>query len=266
MTNVTAIDVVMDDEVPIDTTDYDRMMAEKPDGHRCPECGAELPTKRGLGTHRSLKHGIAGKNRKAHERAGHPDETPGEHQVRSVVENIKAMADEAGAGKVTARPPDAEELTRAFGRGIYTVSAAAASYAVETDRRLHTDELKEQYVTYLSLTPLSAHEIAEPLGRAFHRSPLNKKYGRAVVDNVDVVGSFAELAILFMHWRRYFAERARWEKEMRESGTLPAQLGNELPALPHSEASPPLNGHRPVGQRAGKVLTAEDVQRMMQQS
>jgi hypothetical protein len=110
------------------------------------------------------------------------------------------MADEAAAGSGRKGPPASEELTKALARGIGTLSMAAAIYAVETDRRLDTDELKEQNVNYLSLTPRAAHDLAEPLGSALYRSPLNKKYGRAIVDNIDVIGSLAELTIITLHW------------------------------------------------------------------
>ena len=65
--------MVMNDDDPIDPKDYERQMRSEIK-LTCPECGEELPTARGLGTHRSLKHGIPGKNAAAHARAAADDE------------------------------------------------------------------------------------------------------------------------------------------------------------------------------------------------
>jgi hypothetical protein len=223
-------------------------VSEEPQGLACPECEkagtpAEYPNALKLGYHRRVAHGVQGRGKNRRKSEPRP----------ALVEALKGMADEAGAGTGRKGPPGSEELTRALARGIGTLSMAAAIYAVETDRRLDTDELKEQNVNYLSLAPRSAHDLAEPLGAALYRSPLNRKYGRAIVDNVDVVGSLAELTILVLHWRRYFAERGEWERAQR----VGAPAG-EVPMAPPPPTSAG-NGRLPS---LGRPWTAADVEQM----
>ncbi len=212
----------------------------------CPECGDDFANNRALGYHRKMAHGVAGKFAG---KGGKRTSTP----RPAAIEVIQGMARDAGAGKSKGVPTE-NELTKAMARAIGAASYAAASYAVETDRRLNTDALKEQTIDYLALSPAGAADVAEPLGRAFARSPLNKRYGRAVVDNVDVVGSLAELTILVMHWRRYFAERGEWERQMRATGQQAFAAPPEftMPQAPNGQQGP----------RDGRVLTKEDVDRM----
>jgi hypothetical protein len=206
----------------------------------CPECSAEFPSPLKLGYHRRVAHGVQGKGKNRRKSEPRP----------VLVEALKGMADEAAAGSGRKGPPASEELTKALARGIGTLSMAAAIYAVETDRRLDTDELKEQNVNYLSLTPRAAHDLAEPLGSALYRSPLNKKYGRAIVDNIDVIGSLAELTIITLHWRRYFAERREWERSMRVEPTP-----GEIPVAP----APPTSASNGSVPSLGLPWTAADV-------
>lgn len=218
----------------------------------CPECGLEFEKPIRLGLHRRNVHNVEGKwskgNRKARRRPARP-----------VIDTLKDMADEAGAGK-SKSVPNSEQLTRAFSRGLTTVGGAAAIWAVETDPRPLSDAHKEQAIDYLALRPAAAHEICEPLGRAFASSPLNKRYGRAVVDNVDVVSSMCELTIIMMHWRNYMRDRSEWSKSHR-GGTGGAYPSTPEPEQPYDESSQTSNG-TPLGQREGVVWTPEHVKAM----
>lgn len=216
----------------------------------CPECGEERPNALTLGLHRRNAHGVVGRDKRRRKDPG--------IQRPAAVSVVKEMANDAGAGKRTGTP-GADELTKAFGRAAHTVSQAVSIYAVETDPRLTTDELRETTVDYLALSRQASNDVMEPLARAFHRTPLNKRMGRAVVDNVDVVGSLAELSIMFLHWRRYFGERRAYEQAMRDGGTTAMQRQPTAPPPPAGGAAtqPP-----PATFSDGHVWTKEEVDQM----
>jgi hypothetical protein len=213
----------------------------------CPECGEDFDKAIKLGYHRRVAHNVVGKHNKASPKG--KSTTPRPAAVR-VVED---MARDAGAGKGIGIPSETD-LSRAMARAIGTATGAVAIYAVETDPRFgNNDALKEQTVDYLSPSKDEAMEIAAPLARAFSRSPLNKKYGRAVVDNIDVVGSIAALVTLSMHWRHFYADRRLYQQSMQ--GDQPFRA----PVVPEFQP-PQANGAVPS--RDGRVLTKEDVDRM----
>lgn len=243
-------------------------------GRLCPECGEPFDTPLRLGAHRRSKHDVIGATNQASKgpktrqrRRGRP---PGES--RPVIDAIKEFADEAGAGRGSG-PPTEDNLTRAFARSFAAVTMAGALYVVEDDPRLATDEQKEEAADHLMLSARGAHDIAEPFGRAFHRSPLNKRYGRALVDNVDLVGAVAELSIMALRWRRYMADRRRWEAAVA-AGALPAQaiaspaapvFEEAAPMSPYTPAAPPNGGVR-MDEREGIVWTPQMVEDMRARS
>lgn len=209
----------------------------------CTTCGEQVSGKAAgggfgsakakLGLHNYRKHAAVKKSRTRSAQPGAPSARP------IAVEVISAMAEEAGSGKAQG-PPTEDQVSRAFARGVGMVSVAVASYAADTDPRPFSEQEQEQLVDYLAIDPSSARDLMAPLGRAFHRSPMNKRFGRQVVDNVDVVASIAELGTIMLHWRRYFSERARWEVQARAGGAQNVlQLPAPRPAAPTPPASVP---------------------------
>lgn len=176
----------------------------------CPECGdviSHVDAKvlpRMLGLHRKRAHGIAGSSPKKRPRGGRP---PIREEQPAPVRVAKAMAEEISPTATTA--PSVADLTKALARGIGTLSTLGAAYAAETDPTISTEEDRDAVTDYLSLSPDAAKEIAYPFARVFGRTKLNKRYGRTVVDNIDVVSAGAELVQYAVRWRRYLGERRR---------------------------------------------------------
>jgi hypothetical protein len=230
----------------------------------CPECGNRYKSKFLLGGHRRSVHQIAGSY------SGKRGPSAGKQRAKArpmLVEVAREAAKDAGAGRPGV--PSADQLTAAFARGLGTVTYAAASFAVEGDRALTTDELKEQMINYLSLSGPDAREACEPLGRAFAKTGLNRKYGRTIVDNVDVAGSVAVLITMGFHWRRYMSARAHYERQAGGGGGTAPVVQTPAPVAPPPQAAPmdvpeavvPVtpNGAAQVEPMQGRVWTKDDV-------
>lgn len=224
----------------------------------CEECGATVsgpPRGRNsaawaLGRHRYAKHRTRGTSEKANRRrANAPDDA--DYAARPTLSIIRDAAAEVGARKGV---PTATDLTKGLGRGLGLTSVAVASWLVESDPAITDDKMTDAMIDYLSLDERAAGDIMRPIGNAVAPTRLNRKYGRAVVDNVDVIASVAELGTLAMHWRRYLRLRAG----------QPAGAGQpDGPPVP-APAGPPPAGVQPTtpGPRAGVVMTSDDVQRL----
>jgi hypothetical protein len=236
----------------------------------CPECGKEFTGKaRGpgnvamkIGGHRYREHGYRNPDaKKSHKkkRTTDDDATP----VLAVVHD---MADEIGKGK---RPPTADELAGALGKGLSVASVAVASYFAETDPTIAVgiegDKDRDDLVDYLSLPPAHARNVMSPVGRLIATTPLNKRYGRTIVENVDVVESIGEVGKLVLHWRRYMHLRSE-----AVAGQRPAQPMASFVVPPPQTT--PNNGNTPLisvppgpqdgsvtDQMAGKLVTPDDL-------
>lgn len=220
----------------------------------CPECG------------QSFGGSVARLNLGKHRKKEHPESwqpsAAGKASARrhsAVVEVVSEMAEEAGKGRAKGAPTE-DQLTRAFGRGLGMVSIAVASYAVETDpRQPMTPDQEEQLTDYLALSPEGARDLMAPIGRMFHRTSLNRRYGRQIVDNVDVVSSVAELATFALRWRRYFRERSIWEAQVRQ-GQM--RLVAAEPPPFEAPVAPVENGATGAVSRQGVLVTPEMLAQM----
>lgn len=159
------------------------------------------------GGHLYRAHKIGGSKRK-----GAPTEE--DHQRRPISAALKDIAADVDGKGV----PTAAALSKAIGRGVGMTTMAVASYYVETDETIpftpDGERQRDHLVDELSLTPRAAEELVSPIGRALAPTKLNKRYGRTLVENVDVIGAVDELALLVLRWRRAFRERRYREQQM----------------------------------------------------
>lgn len=180
---------------------------------QCPDCEASFtgpPNGRSsvqfkLGAHRARVHKWVNEN-KTYKGGGKSRRGAQADQERPILAIVGDAADEAARGK---GPPTEENLTAALGRGLGVASLAVASYVVETDPTITTEDERDRTTAYLRLSSSASRDLMAPFARAFAPTSLNKRYGRQVVENVDLVGATSDLVLLFLHWRRYFRERDR---------------------------------------------------------
>lgn len=207
------------------------------------------------GTHLRNKHGEAGKGKARRPAAAPSDEAMAERPVLGVVRDMAAHVGGKGA-------PSADALATALGRGMSIVTTWGAATVVESDPTIPEGEAgdawRDRLIDDLSLSPKTAQDVMRPIGRMLAPTRLNKRYGRGVVENVDVLGAIAELAAIGNNWRRYLRMRA---------AALAAGVPAALPAGPGPVAAAgtvvAANGQitTPPPQM-GRLVTAEDVQRM----
>lgn len=214
--------------------------------------------------------------RLSHEARSHKVKAPGssrrsakarDDDAHPVLAVVGDMADDVTGKGV----PTEDQLTRAFGRGLGVVSLAVASWAVETDPRPLSESQKDEIEQWLTLAPQAATDVVQPIGRMFHRTSLNRRYGRQIVDNVDVVGAIADVALLALRWKRYISSRQAFDLAAPPPGVGVPAPGEYVPQVPVPSPAPggqalgpepvlvTANGSDP---QAGRVLTYEDVQAM----
>lgn len=228
----------------------------------CPDCGHKITgAERGrgsaswkLGTHRYTKHGIRG-SAKPKQPKGAPDsDALTERPVTATVTSIRSVM---GAGTGT---PTADQLANGLGEGLGLLTVGIASFAADTDPSIpegpEGDPMRDELVQYLSLPRDAAQNMMRPVGRLLHGTSVNERYGRKIVDNIDVIGVAFDAGTFVMHWRRYFAARAAWAAGARPAAA-PAMPGNVAPFPPAgaTEQTSPAPQH-------GRVLTPDDIQRM----
>lgn len=231
---------------------------EAPDESReCPECGETITGKaRGagslawkMGQHRRNKHGVKGAGRKGRPRTGEP--TDADREARPVISAIR----DAAAGVSGKGVPNADQLGNGLGRGLGLITMSVATMAVETDpaipRTPEGDAMRDRLVDYLSLSSEASNAIMHPIGRALAPTKLNRKYGRGVVNNVDLIGSVAELAQLGYHWREYFRMRAAYAAQQ----TGAAAPGTQTPGVPDMAPAPTATPGETVVHPSGLVQT-----------
>lgn len=236
----------------------------------CPECtreftaSTELAAKGSLGRHRKSAHGPGGIGSSS--KSGRP---PARDDQAVPIKVLKGVADEIPDRKGS---PTEKDLTKAFARGIGTISVLAASFAAETDPTIQTEEDRDAVTDYLSLAPEAATEIAYPFAKAFGKSRLNKRYGRALVDNIDLVSAGAEIVNYAVRWRRYMGERRRREAQFAgvqaapTNGHVIGTNGNAPPVY----YPPPGTGEPAVGfpgppSMQGHVVSGADLRRVQTQ-
>lgn len=247
----------------------------------CPDCGTQITGKnkgpgsiawkRGL--HNKNVHGVAGKGKTGRRKAGAP--TAQDYEAHPVTSAIRDVAAEIG-GKGT---PNTDHLTNGLARLIGLSSYTAASWAIESDKNFPPNMDRDQAVDYLSLSETDAKALMHPVARLLQPTKMNAKYGRTVIDNVDLVGAIAGVVQLGWHWREYLNLRRETNALMRQQlaqGQKPAPL-MAVPDLENLNGAPtmiPEPQHIPAAYAppasenpgAGYVMTQADVMRMREEA
>lgn len=199
-----------------------------------------------------------------HPDGGPPQASDEPGSARRIISTARA---EFGTAK---RPPTEAEWEKSLGRALSEVTVFGAYMSIEHDPRELSEQQEEALVEYLSLSPPEGREVAAPIGRIIARTPLNRKYGRTVVDNLDLVNSVATIATLMRHWSSYRRERKAMETpgatitELRPSAAPPPPVPSAAPrrveaapdyAAPMAEPEVVVGEDVP-GPRSGRTVTA----------
>jgi hypothetical protein len=216
----------------------------------CRVCGWKAASKGGLTRHKN----VSGPNHlppKSHKR-----------RIETAADAYRAGKDaleEISDGKVT--PPSIDELNRALARLVNTGTMAAASYVCETDPRLRSDLEIDEAVEDLTLTGTEAQQVTFPVARMIGRSKVNKRYGRTIVENVEVGESLAVLVSVTLRWRRYMGGR---REAIRSERPLPPPI-----RLADTEGNLATHGSgqsvAPDGIPSGQLATPEMVEQIRRQ-
>lgn len=250
---------------------------------RCSDCGQEFTQVDGerssanfkLAAHRYNVHGKRGDGRKTA-----PKDEPDAEELadRPVVSLVRSIGSAAGSSK---RVPTEDDLAKGLGRGLGLITMGTAALLVESDPNIPDtpagEAQRDALVDYLSLSDKAAKDLMHPFGRALAGTRLNARYGRGMIDNVDVVASIFELGVLASHYRKYFRLRAMGAG----TRTLAAMDAAPMPAAPPAPgnvaAAVPMDfdtTNLPTGGRqehatppptAGVILTPEMVQQQLRQ-
>ena len=143
------------------------------------------------------------------------------------------------------KPPTANEWEGALAKAFSGVSIVAAYSMIEKDPRALTPENEDTLIDYLSVSETDARSLSAPFGRMVHKTKINAKYGRAVVDNIGIIDGMAVVVTLLRHWRTY----------RRDIKIMTAQIEQQANAPAHPESN---NGvARGIDPRAlkGEVIT-----------
>lgn len=222
----------------------------------CDECGEIFTGPAGgkgsapmlLGRHRWSVHKI----RKDGTRGGPAKSAPADEAPAGL---LTVVADAGSAVKGSAAPR-ADQLTKALGKILATVTDTAAGWAVKSDPAIKaalqaTDPealtFAQQQATAIAasmaLSEPTAVRVAAPLGRLLAPTQLNQRFGRAVVDNTDLGPAVAEMMEVGQAWARFLAVRREHVRELR---LLNQQLAAQQQAMTAPAGPPAFDGSAPL--------------------
>lgn len=182
-----------------------------------------------LGRHRWSVHQISSKGKGKARGSGpaQPVELSERHPVVGTVAEAAAQVKGTGA-------PRAGDLSKALGRGLSVATLMAAGWAVDSDPAIRAAAANPQtaetaaqqklaLTRLLSVSDDAATRIAQPLGRLIAPTQINRKYGRALVENSDLGPAVAELVDVGRAWAQFLAVRREHVRELRAARLAAAQ-------------------------------------------
>jgi hypothetical protein len=220
-----------------------------------------------LAVHKRNKHGIAAK---AKARKGKRAPTDDEYEAQPVLSSVRDVASAVTGTGV----PNTDQLAAALGRGLSLSNFAWSAFRVESDRGI-PPAIRQPLIEHLTITEPDAAAVTRPIAKLMAGTRFNQKYGRAVVENVDMIGALAGIAQIVYHNVEYERDRSARIRAMRAhqaqqgaAGVGPATFTPPMsPAAPAAPVVPDAEGgftHTQGGMN-GVVIGPEDVARMQAQ-
>ncbi|HEY2300519.1 MAG TPA: hypothetical protein VGH66_01420 [Acidimicrobiales bacterium] len=184
-----------------------------PAGPRCPVCNVRVSPRGALKPPALIT---------AHLRADHGIEPPArEHRPTGRKATGRPKVPEPPATPLSVltgsrddlkgkRPPTADQLAAAMGKGLGYGTVLAAGAMVAGDPRINSEDDENAAVSMLSASPEEAKAICHPIARYLAASKLNVTAGRSIVDNSDIFDSLYAMAEVVSRMRRYSRARASY--------------------------------------------------------
>jgi len=216
------------------------------EGLECPECHdivippGKMSAKAALGLHRKNDHGVASTSPRRHRKKKADTDAPptGGDGAEPTPRPLRLVTDTASrvGGK---KAPTAQQLTAAFAKLYGYASFGVWSMVLDGDPNITTEDQHDAFIAQLAADDQTAIATVRPLARLTAGSKLNQRFGRAVVDNVDVVESLSAIFDQARAARSYF--RARAQAGVPGPSPVaagPPGLGSTQPAGPGPTTAP----------------------------
>ncbi|MDA8385414.1 MAG: hypothetical protein M0Z88_04035 [Actinomycetota bacterium] len=188
--------------------------------------------------------------------------------VRAAFQDI---ADTVPPGKSV---PNLEQTSKLFGKILLYLSVLIALALIKGDPMAEDDRAKDELVARLQLDGDQSRSIMHPVARLVQPTKVWHNYGRQVIEHSDML----DAAVAIYEWSselaRYKADRAKRDKARREPVETTLRRVPERPDVSPRDSAPyepvvvsPQTGAlhpdtRTMEERAGVLLTREDVRRM----
>lgn len=175
---------------------------------------------------------------------------PRDRKRPAEVPEIIEVIDKATPTRATASAPGQREWGKLLGEIIGYLSVMVAVRMVDHRVEKVGLEQAEAMATDLALSDDEAEKISKPLSRILARSALNKRYGRSIMDNADVLQAFFVLKDFYDRCQPYMAEKREIRKleQMAQRPSPPPNQGvqpNGFETWQHpsqSQQPPPFGG------------------------
>lgn len=196
----------MAESPPVVDYDPDAPIEEQISVGTCPECNEEVPPrgrmapKAVMGLHLRNEHGIEGTARKKKKRSKKDSASDSNVRPLSLISDAAAVAKGKNA-------PTADQLERTFAKLYGYATYGAWSLILDGDPNIVNETQHEAALDILAPTSEQALATVKPLARVAAKTALNKRFGRGLVDNADLVDCVAAIFEQARNARAYFAAR-----------------------------------------------------------
>lgn len=153
---------------------------------------------------------------------------PKQSRTATVLKVVKDVAD-ATDSRPSRKPPTADEWEKPIARGMVYVSVFYVWWLTTDDEG---NELGD--TSRFELDDERAALISTPFARLWARTPLNRRYGRDMIENVDMLVAVSALVTYVMDTRPLWnAKRAREQARMNNNNVLPIRRQQTTTAVQH---------------------------------
>lgn len=192
---------------------------------------------------------------------------------RTAATLLKSTAEAVGGGSA---PPTAAQLTKGLARFATLGTMFGATWMAESDPFYDgpgMQDASDQLVADLTISEDDAAKLLHPVGRVLAPTGINRKFGRAVIDNVDLADTLYIAMELSLTWRRAARDRREHMRAMRAqlASVTPLPVAGPVPPPAPADTMPgtvppptpaPVDTAPGAMPRTGRVIGYEEAQAM----